>query len=190
MSITSGSSNRSEALVNPAKRIVIGFVVVSAVVVIWLGVRGGGESSRSPRGAPLGTNARRFVGKWTFVDGTMKTDWDFQTADPQKHAMSLVGKSMTVVERDGALWTALDRDSCSILLAPKGNDAMEMVPGRVVCSEQADAGKKSNAKMVELAMTLDASGRGHVAGASQFSLAASGQVHEGRLDFAGVAEKR
>jgi hypothetical protein len=126
----------------------------------------------------------------------MKTDWEFQTADPQKHAMSLVGKSVAVFERDGGLWTTLDGDSCSVLLAPKGNDAVEMVPGRMVCAEPAgDAEKKptektSTAKMVQLAIALDAGGRGHVTGASQFSLTASGQVHEGRLDFAGVAEKQ
>jgi hypothetical protein len=44
--------------------------------------------------------------------------------------------------------------------------------------------------MVQLAISLDAGGRGHVTGASQFSLTASGQLHEGRLDFAGVAEKQ
>jgi hypothetical protein len=172
--------------VTAGRRVVLVLVLgVGAALGLWFGLR---RHPASPE--PLGAEAQRFVGKWTFVEGTIKSDWDFQGAGKENHELPLAGRSITVVERDGALWTAMEGNACSEMLTTKAPNVLELVAGRTVCPEQApDAGKKSRPKSTQLTISLDASGRARVTGASQFSLEFNGAAHEGHLDYAGVAEK-
>jgi hypothetical protein len=165
---------------------------VGAAAAVWLGLRRHSGMPGSAQSESFGPDAERFAGKWTFVEGTMKTDWDFQGApDKQKHEMPLAGKSITVVERDGALWTSMEGDQCLVMLAKKGPNLAELVAGKTICPEQAvDAGQKSRPKSTQMTISLDANGRAHVTGTSQFSLQVDSTVHEGRLDFAGVVDKQ
>jgi len=161
-----------------------------AATAIWLGVRRHPASGEAGRQEPLGAAAQTFVGKWTFVEGTMKTDWEIQAADAQKHETSLAGKFLTVAERDGGLWATLEGDPCAILLSGKGQNPATLVSERTVCPEEAaKTGMKKN-KSIQMTISLDPSGRGHVTGTSRFSLEVSGAVHEGRLEFAGVVQKQ
>jgi hypothetical protein len=178
--------------VRAGRRLILVVVLgVGAVVAIWLGLRRHSGTPGTAQSEPFGPGAERFAGKWTFVEGTMKTDWDFQGApDKEKHEMPLAGKSITVVERDGALWTSMEGDPCLIMLAKKGPNVAEMVAGKTLCPEGADAGQKPRPKSTQMTLSLDAGGRGHVTGMSQFSLEVDGKVHEGRLDFSGVADKQ
>jgi len=170
--------------------LLVGVVVVGVAAAVWLGLRRHATSPGAAQPEPIGADAQKFVGKWTFVEGTMKSDWDFQ-ATPQKHEVSLAGKSLTFEERDGALWATLQGDHCSILLGRNPQNATELVSARTVCPDPgSDAAKKAKPKSIDLAISLDASGRGHVTGTSKISIEASGVVHEGHLNFTGVVEKQ
>jgi hypothetical protein len=172
------------------KRVVLVVLLGAAAAAVWVGVRR--HQTAPAAGEPEavgGGDAQKFIGKWTFVEGTMKSDWDFQ-GTAQKHEVSLAGKSLTMTQREGGLWATLEGDPCSILLARKAGNAAELVSARTVCPEPAAGAAKKEAKSIDMAVSMDASGRGHVTGTSKFSLETGGEVHAGRLEFAGVVQQQ
>jgi hypothetical protein len=176
----------TSARVSTGKRIVLGVALGTAAIAVWLALR-----HQTPVAAQPGGDAQGLVGKWTFVEGTMKSDWEIQAAGGQTHEVSVAGKSMVVAERDGALWATGEGDPCSIKLVRKPENAGELVGAKTECPEQpVDAGKPSKRKSIQMTMSLDARGRAHVTRTTFLSIEAGGRVHEGRLDVVGLAEKQ
>jgi hypothetical protein len=168
---------------------------VGAAAAVWFGMRRPATSAAPAKLEPLGAEAQALVGaeaqalvgKWTFVEGTIKSNWEIPSA-PQKHEVPLAGKYITVSERDGALWAAMQDDRCSVLLARKAKDAAEVVSARTDCP--ADAGPATKGKSIQVALSVDANGLAHVTWTSRFSLTLQGVVHDGYVDYTGVAEKQ
>ena len=121
------------------------------------------------------------------MEGTIKTNWEIPSA-PQKQEVPLAGKYMTVSERGGALWGAMQEDRCSVLLARTAKNTAEVVSARTECP--ADAEPAAKGKAIQTALSVDANGRAHVTWTSRFSLTMQGVVHDGYVEYKGVAEKQ
>jgi hypothetical protein len=133
--------------VSAGRRIVLGVGLAAALTVVWLALRHSTPGAAQP--GPLGDDAKGIVGRWTFVEGTMKSDWEIQTAGGQTHEVSVTGKSIFVVERDGALWATIESDRCPIKLVRKPGNAGGLVGAPTECPEQpVDAGKTPKRKSI------------------------------------------
>ena len=131
-----------------------------------------------------------YLGKWTFVEGTVKSTGGFNMGPAGSNGTneaSLAGKSMIIKVRKGGLWYSSEGNNCWEMLRVDSG-SVEVNPGHTECGQtESDAEVPKRATTVKMSMSIDAQGKAHISGESQVSLQFKGTARELRFSYSGTA---